>query len=64
MRCTRETLPTWWNHLMWVGLGILLLCISACATPGHSLSNPSAPSTDGGLAGPLTSGDGDGSSGM
>jgi hypothetical protein len=54
------TVPTWWNHVIRVMLVILLLFVSACTAPGHSRSNPSAHSLDGGLAGPLTSGNGDG----
>jgi hypothetical protein len=59
-----NTSSTWRNHLMRGVLVALVLCMSACTAPGHSGSAPSAHSPEGGRAGPVLSGDGNGGSGM
>jgi hypothetical protein len=61
---TWNLLPARWPYVMRVMMVSLALSVSACTAPGHSSSGPAAHSPDGGLAGPLTSGDGDGGSGM
>jgi hypothetical protein len=58
---TCNIIPTWWIYLLRVVVVTLFLGVSACAAPGHSLSNPSTESADGGLAEPMTSGNGDSS---
>ena len=64
MWLTRKILPTRWRLDMRVGLIAVVLCVSACSGPGASTSNPSGLSPEGGSAGPMISGDGDGGSGM
>jgi hypothetical protein len=61
---TWNTLPAGWTYVMRVTLVAVVLFVAACTGPGHSSSVPSAHSPEGGLAGPLTSGNGDGGSGM
>jgi hypothetical protein len=53
-----------WPYVMWVMMVSLALSVSACTARGHSLPNPPTHSADEGLAGPLTSGDGDGGNGI
>ena len=64
MCLTLNTVLAWWNRVMRVALVLMVLLVSACTVPGHSLPNPPAHSADRGDTGPLTSGDGDGGSGM
>jgi hypothetical protein len=62
MWLTRETLPTWWNHVMRVVLVAVVLCVSAsaCTTPRRSGSTPAALPPEGGYTGPRDSGNGGG----
>jgi hypothetical protein len=55
-----NTVPTWWKHVMRVVLIAVVLCVSACTTPGRSSSTPGALSPDGGQAGAVGSGNGGG----
>jgi hypothetical protein len=55
-----RTVPAWWSYVIRVVFVGLLVCVSACAAPDHSLSTPSAHSGGGGVVGPMTSGDGNG----
>jgi hypothetical protein len=57
-------LPARWTSGMRVMMVSPALSVSACTAPDHFRPNPPAHSADGGLAGPQTSGDGDGGSGM
>ena len=52
--------PTWWHYVIRVVFLGLLFFVSACTAPGCSLSTPLAYPHEGGLAGSLTSGNGDG----
>ena len=47
-----NTVPTWWKHVMRVVLIAVVLCVSACATPGGSSSTPPGQPPAGGQAGP------------
>jgi hypothetical protein len=60
MRSTWNTVPTWWKHVMRVVLVAMVLCVSACTTPGRSGSTPAALPPEGGYAGPPDSGNGGG----
>jgi hypothetical protein len=61
---TGNTFPTWRNYVMRVVLISALLFVAACTAPGRSSSTPSALSPEGGLAGPMTQGDGGSGNGM
>jgi hypothetical protein len=61
---TRKILPSRWHHVMQVLLVFVALTVSGCIAPSHSSSPPSVYSPEGGLAGPITSGDGDDGIGM
>jgi hypothetical protein len=58
------TVPIWWNHVIRVVFVVLPLFVSACTTPGHSSSTPAAIPSEGGRAGTVGSGDGDGGNEM
>jgi hypothetical protein len=64
MSPTANTLPAGWTYLMRVMMVSLALLVSVCTAPGHSSSTPSAHSPEGGRAGPMIQGDGDGGDGM
>jgi hypothetical protein len=57
---TWNTVRTWWHHVMLLVLVAVVLCVSACTTPGRSSSTPAALSPEGGLTGPMIQGDGNG----
>jgi hypothetical protein len=64
MTHTWNPLRTCWNHVIRVVLIAVVSCVSACTTLGHSSSNPSTHSPEGGHAGLMLSGDVNGGSGM
>ena len=57
---TLNTVPVWWNRVMWVALLFMVLLVSACTAPGHSGTNPTGMPPEGGYAGPKDSGNGGG----
>jgi hypothetical protein len=57
---TWSTVPAWRNRVMRVVLVSMLLVLSACSVPGHSLSTPSVQTSIEGRAGPQDSANGNG----
>jgi hypothetical protein len=47
-----NTVPTWWKHVMRMVLVGVVLCMSACTTPGGSSSTPAGQPADGGQVRP------------
>jgi hypothetical protein len=43
-----NTVPTWWKHVMQVVLVGVVVCVSACTTPGGSSSTPAGQPPEGG----------------
>jgi hypothetical protein len=52
MRPTWISLPAGWTHVMRVVLVAVVLCMSACTTPGGSRSTPSGQPPEGGQVRP------------
>jgi hypothetical protein len=61
---TWNTLAAGWTDVMRVVLVAVVVFVAACTGRAHSSSAPSGHAPEGGRAGPLTSGDGDGGDGM
>jgi hypothetical protein len=64
MRWTWNAKPSAWIQAMRVVLASMALFVSACTTPGHSNSSPAAIPAEGGQAGTVGSGNGDGGNDM
>jgi hypothetical protein len=61
---TGNIVSTWWQHARRVVVISAVVCFFGCNSPGRSSSTPGALSPDGGQAGPMIQGDGDGGNGM
>jgi hypothetical protein len=61
---TWNPIPTTWHHIMRVMMVSVVVFVSGCTAPGHSLSTPSARTPTGGHEGALDAGDGNGGNGM
>jgi hypothetical protein len=61
---TGKTMSRWWQYARWVVVLSAGVCMLGCGGPGHSSSMPAGLSPDGGQAGPMIQGDGNGGNGM
>jgi hypothetical protein len=61
---TGNIVSPWWQHARRVVVISAVMCIFGCSGPSRSSSTPAALFPDGGQAGPMIQGDGDGGNGM